>query len=155
MYFFKTVLLNSHPVIRQTQYIEKMTKVGPTKTVSFVTLAAIFPGLVHGQTSHVVNIHHSFNSFFYTSRQRRDKLFIVMMSKEGSTKVMKFMTQRARILAYFFKNLLYYRAQVRQIMFIVMVTKKGSIKICSNMNVRVALGSGHFDKCEMLKCGNI
>ena len=46
-------------LLRQTQYIEIMTREGATKTVHFVTPAmSLVP--VRGHTSHVLNFHHSF-----------------------------------------------------------------------------------------------
>ena len=65
------------------------------------------------------------------------------MTKKGSTKIINFMTPRARVLVlgcshmshivkvyYFFKNLLLYsQAYIRQTKYIVMMTKEGSNKL--------------------------
>ena len=71
------------------------------------------------------------------------------MTKEGSTKIVYFMTPRARVLAlgcgrishivkmhYFFKNLLLYsQAWIRQTKYIVMMTIEGSNKIVTFMTL--------------------
>ena len=66
-----------------------------------------------------------------------------MITKEGSTKIVNFMTPRAGVLMlgrghfnpvvkmhYFFKNLLLYsQAEIRQTNYVVMMTKEGFTKI--------------------------
>ena len=69
-----------------------------------------------------------------------------MMIKEGSTKMVNFMTPRAKILVlgrghvshmvkmqYFFRNLLYSLVWIRQTKYIVMMIKEGSIKMVNFM----------------------
>ena len=84
-----------------------------------------------------------------------------MMTKEGCTKIVNFMTLRAGVLVqgrghisyivkmhYFLKNLLLYsQAQIRQTDSIVMMSKKGSTKIVNFMTPRtgiLVLGCGHI-----------
>ena len=83
------------------------------------------------------------------------------MTKEGSTKIVNFMTSRAGVLLlgcdhishivkmhYFFKNLLLYsHAYIRQTKYIVVMTKEGSTKIVNFMTP----GAGAF----VLGCGHI
>ena len=87
---------------------------------------------------------------------------ILMMSKEGSTKVENFITPGAGVLVlrsgqishlvkghYFFKNLLYSYAQIIQTQYIVMMTKEGSNQIVTFMTYGpgtgvLLLGHGHI-----------
>ena len=61
---FTNFLITFSSLLRQTQYIEMMTREGPTKTVDFVTPGAMFLVPVRGHTSHVLKIHHFFHSLF-------------------------------------------------------------------------------------------
>ena len=84
-----------------------------------------------------------------------------MMNKEGSTKIVTFMTPRAEVLVlgcghishivkmhYFFKSLLIYsHAYIRKTKFIVLMTKEGSTKIVNYMTP----GAGIF----VLRCGHM
>ena len=84
-----------------------------------------------------------------------------MMTKEGSIKIVNFITPGAGVLVqghshishivkmnYFFKNLLLYsQALIRQTKYIVMMTKEGSTKIVNFMTPGVGvlmLGRGHM-----------
>ena len=71
--------------------------------------------------------------YLYSRIRIRQTMYTVMMTKEGSTKIVNFMPPGAGVLVlghghishivkmhYFFKNLLYSRAWIRQKMFIVM-----------------------------------
>ena len=79
--------------------------------------------LGRGHISHLVKIHYFLkNLLFYSQAQiRQTEDYIVMMTKEGSTKIVNFMTPGAELLAlgrdhisyivkmhYFFENLLLY-----------------------------------------------
>ena len=78
------------------------------------------------------------------------------MTKEGSTKIVNFMTPNSRALVcghhivkmhYFFKNLRYSQAQIRQTMYIVMMIKEGSTKFVTFMTPGagvLVLGHGHI-----------
>ena len=80
-----------------------------------------------------------------------------MMTKEGSIKIIIFMTPRAGVLVlgrghisrevkmhYFFKNLLLYsQALIRQTKYVVMMTKEESTKIVNFMTPRAGVGRGH------------
>ena len=84
-----------------------------------------------------------------------------MMNKEGSTKIVNFMTPGEGVLVlgrghisnsvkmhYFFKNLLLNsRALIRQTKYVVMMTKEGSTKIVNFMTTGagvLVLGCGHI-----------
>ena len=82
-----------------------------------------------------------------------------MITKEGSTKILTFMTPGARVhvlgcghishimyMHYFYKNLLLYsHAYIRQYKYIVMMTKEGSIVTFMTPGAGVrALGCGHI-----------
>ena len=83
-----------------------------------------------------------------------------MMTKEGSTKIVTFMTPGSEVLVlgcghishivkmhYFFKNRQYSQTWIRQTNHIVMMTKKGSTKIVTFMipgSGVLVLGRGHI-----------
>ena len=123
-----------------------MTKEGSTKIVNFMTTGQGF--LCQGVASHIVKMHYFFkNLLLYSQAQIRQTKYIVMMTKEGSTKLVNFMTPGAEVLVlgcghvshlvkihYFFKNLLLYsQAQITQSKYIVMTAKQGSTKIVTIM----------------------
>ena len=85
------------------------------------------------------------------------------MTKEGSPKIVNFMSPGAGVLVlgcghlshmvkmhYFFKNLhLYSQAYIRQTKYIVLINKEGSTKIVTFMTPGagvLVLGCGHFDQ---------
>ena len=122
MYFFKNLLLYSGAWFRQTKYIVIMTKEGSTKIVNFMTPRAGVLVLGCGHISHIVKMHYflknlHLNSHAYIGQTR----YIVVMTKEGSTKIVNFMIPVAGVLVQgrghtghivkthnFFKNLLLY-----------------------------------------------
>ena len=83
-----------------------------------------------------------------------------MMTKEGSTKIVTFMTPGSEVLVlgcshishivkmhYFFKNRQYFQTWIRQTNHIIMMTKKGSTKIVTFMipgSGILVLGRGHI-----------
>ena len=79
-----------------------MTKKGSTKIVNFTTPGAVVLVLRCGHISYIVKIPYFFKNFLLYSqaqiRQIEGIVMIVMMSKEGSTKIVNFMTPRTRIL---------------------------------------------------------
>ena len=96
-----------------------ITNWGSTKNV-FRTPGARVLMLGCGLISHIVKMHFFIN-FLFTPRHRSDKLNIVMMTKEGFTKIVNFMTPGAGVLVLerghishivklhcFFNNLLLY-----------------------------------------------
>ena len=99
-----------------------MTKGGSAKSVNFMTPGAGVLVLGCGQISHTVKVHYFFkNLLLYSHAYFRQTKYIVTMTKEGSTKIVNFMTPRGGILVlgrgqishivkmhYFFKNLLLY-----------------------------------------------
>ena len=98
-----------------------MTKEGSTK-ITFMTLGAGVLALGCGHLSHIVKMHYVLkNLLLYSGAWFRKTKYIVMMTKERSTKIVNFMTPWAGVLAlgcghishivkihYFFKNLLLY-----------------------------------------------
>ena len=69
-----------------------MTKDGSTKIVNFMTPGAGVLVLVCGHTSNIVKINYFFKRSFSLLSQalNRQTKYIVMMTKEGSTKIVNF-----------------------------------------------------------------
>ena len=120
-YIFKNLLLYSQTTDRQSKYklVVMVTKELSTKIVNFMTPGVGFLVLRCGHVSYIVKIHHFFKNLLYSQAQIRQTEGIVMMSKEGSTKIVKLITPRAGVLVlgpdhishivkmhYLFKNLL-------------------------------------------------
>ena len=57
MYIVKNILLYSKALIRQSNYIEILSKEGPTKVVNFMTPGAWVLVLWRGHISHIVKMH--------------------------------------------------------------------------------------------------
>ena len=73
-----------------------MTKEGSTKTVIFMTPRAWVLVLGCGHISHIVKMHYFFkNLLFDPFAYIRQTMYIVLMTKEGSTKIVNFMTPGA------------------------------------------------------------
>ena len=122
MYFLKNLLLYSQALIRQTKYVVMMTKEWSTKIVNFMTPGVGVLMLVRVHLSHRVKMHYFFkNLLLYSQAYIRQTKYIVMMTKEESTKIVNFMTPgtwalligRGHIshiekMHYSFKNLLLY-----------------------------------------------
>ena len=103
-----------------------MTKEKSTKIVNFMNPGAGGFVLGRGHISHtcIVKMHHFFkNLLLYSQAYIRQTNYVVMITKEGSTKIVNFMTPGAGVLVqghghishvvkmhYFFKNLLYTQA---------------------------------------------
>ena len=99
-----------------------MTKEGSTKIVNFMTSRAGVLVLGCGHIIHIVKIHYFFkNLILYSHAYIGQTKYIVMMTKEVSTKIVNFMTPGEEVIAlgcghishilkiyYFFKNLLLY-----------------------------------------------
>ena len=76
-----------------------LTKEGSTKIVNFMTLGAGVLVLGCGHISHLMKIHYFFtNLLLYSGAWFRQTKCIVMMTKEGSTKIVNFMTPGAGVL---------------------------------------------------------
>ena len=108
-----------------------MTKEGLTIIVNFMTLGGGSCARVR-PNKHIVKLHYFFKNLVYSGAWFRQtiNLYIVMMTKEWSTKMVNFMTPGVGVLVlrcgpisyivkihvhYFFKNfLLYSQAQIRQ-----------------------------------------
>ena len=93
-----------------------MTKEGSTKIVNFTTPGAGVLVLGCGHLSHIVKMHYFFkNLLLYSQAYIRQTKYIVLINKEGSTKIVTFTTPGAGVLVlgcghivkmhYFFKNL--------------------------------------------------
>ena len=95
-----------------------MTKEGSIKIVNFMTPGAGVLALGCGHISHIVKMHYFFkNLLLYSGTWFRQTKCIVIMTKEGSTKIVNFMTPGTGVLVlgrgnishivkmhYFFKN---------------------------------------------------
>ena len=68
-----------------------MTKEGSNKIVNFITPRAGVFVLGCGQISHIVKMHYFFKNILYSHAFIRQTKYIVMMTKEGSTKILNFM----------------------------------------------------------------
>ena len=87
------------------------------------------------------------NLLLYSQALIRQTKYVVMMTKEGSTKIVNFMTPGVGVVVlrrghishimnmhYFFNNILIYsRTSIRQIKNTVMMTKEGSTKFVNNL----------------------
>ena len=97
-----------------------MTKEGSTKIVTFMSPDAGVLVLGCGHLSHIVKMHYFFKNLLLLSEAYiRQTKYIVLINKEGSTKIVTFITPGAGVLVlgcghisyivkmhYFFKNLL-------------------------------------------------
>ena len=114
-----------------------MTTERSTKIVNFMTTGTGVLVLGRTHISHIVKIHYFFkNLFLYSQAQIRQTKYIIM-TNEGSTIILNFMTPGAGILVlgrghinhilkmhYFYKNrFLYSQAQIRQTKYVVMMNK--------------------------------
>ena len=98
MYFLKNLLLYSGAWFRQTKCIVMMTKEGSTKIVTFMTPGAGVLVLRCGHISHIVKMHYFFKNLLYSQLKIRQTMYIVLITMEGSTKIVNFMTPRAGVL---------------------------------------------------------
>ena len=73
-----------------------MTKEGSTKIVTFMTSGDGVLVLGCGHISHIVKMHYFINNRLIFSRHRSDDIYIGMVTKEGSTKIVNFLTQESR-----------------------------------------------------------
>ena len=97
-YFFKNLLLYSQAKIRQTKYVEMMTTERSTKILNFMTPGVGVLVLGRGHISNIVKMHYFFkNRLLYSQAYIRQTKYVVMMTKEGSTKIVNFMTPGAGV----------------------------------------------------------
>ena len=91
-YFFKNLLLDSQALIRQTKYVVMMTKEGSAKSLNFMTLGAGVLVLGCGHIRCIVKMHYFCKKSFSLLSQAliRQTKYIVMMTKEGSAKIVNF-----------------------------------------------------------------
>ena len=76
-----------------------MTEEGSTKIVNFMTLGLEVLVLRCRHINYIVKIHYFFkNLFLYSHAQIKQTEGIVIMSKEGSTKIVNFITPGQRFL---------------------------------------------------------
>ena len=70
-----------------------ITKEGSTKIVNFTTPGAVAFVLGCGHISHIVKMHYFFkNLLLYSHAWIKQTKYIEMMTKEGSTKIVNFIT---------------------------------------------------------------
>ena len=121
IYFFKILLFYSGAWSIQSNCIVMMTKEGSIKIVNFMTPGAGVLVLGRGHISHIMKCIISLKTSFLLPGIDQKTKYLVMMTKEGSTYIVNFMTPGAGVLAlgrghishimkmhYFFKNLLLY-----------------------------------------------
>ena len=92
-----------------------LTKEGSTKIVNCMTAGAGGLVLGCGYISYIVKMVYFFNNLLlYSQAEIRQTKYVVMMTKEGSTKIINFMTPGAYNqivkMHYFFNNPLYCQA---------------------------------------------
>ena len=76
-----------------------MTKEESTKIVNFMTPGAGVLVLGRGHIRHIVKMHYFFkNLLLYSQALTRQTKYTAMMTKEGSTKIVNFMTPGAGVL---------------------------------------------------------
>ena len=76
-----------------------MTKEGSTEIVNFMSPGAGVLVLGCGHLSHIVKMHYFFkNLHLYSQAYIRQTKYIVLINKEGSTKIVTFMTPGAWVL---------------------------------------------------------
>ena len=101
-YFFKNLPLYFHAYIRQTKYIVMMTKERFNKIVNFMTPRTGVLVLGCGHICHIVKIHYYKIMYkillLYFQLEIIQTMYIVLMTKEGSTKIVNFMTPGAGVL---------------------------------------------------------
>ena len=98
MYFFKNLLLYSRELFQQTKYIVMVTKEGSIKIVNFMTPKAGVLVVGRGHLSHIVKMHYfSKNRLLYSLAQIRHTRCIVMIAKEGSSRIVNFMIRMAGV----------------------------------------------------------
>ena len=122
MYFLKNLLLYSQALSRQTKYLVMMSKEGSTKIVNFMTPGAGVLVLGRSHINHIMKMHYFFKNLqLYSQAYIRKTKYLVVMTKEGSTNIINFMTPVAGVFVlgcghishivkmhYFLKNLLLY-----------------------------------------------
>ena len=98
-YFLKYFLIISQAKIKQTKYIVMMTKEGYTKIVNVMIPGTGVFMLGCGHISHIVKMHYFFKNLLFNSQALiRQTKYVVMMTKEGSIKIVNFQTCRAGVL---------------------------------------------------------
>ena len=93
-YVIKSLLLYSKAQIRQTEGKVMMSQEGSTKIVNFINPRAEILVLGCGHESVLLKIHYFLNCFSLLPGTDQQAEVIVMMTHEGSTKIVNFMTPR-------------------------------------------------------------
>ena len=93
-------------MIRQTESMVMLTNENSTKIVNFIAPGAGILVLRHG---HIVYMQYFSHFLVYTGARIRQIKYIVMMTNEGSTKVVNFMTHGARVLMLGHDHISHYR----------------------------------------------
>ena len=96
MYFFKNLLLYSGAWFIQTKCMVMMTEEFSTKFVNFMTpgVGVLVQG--SGHISHMVKMHYLFKNLLFTQASIKQTVSIVMMTKEGFTKIVNSMNPGTR-----------------------------------------------------------
>ena len=69
-----------------------MTKESSTKIITFMTPVARILVLGFGHISHIMKMHYFFRKLLYSQAEIRQNKYKVMMTKEGPTNIVNFMT---------------------------------------------------------------
>ena len=97
-YFSKNLVPYFWAWVRQTKCIVMMTKERSTKIVNFMTPVEGVLVLGRGHISHRVKMHYFFKNLLYSQALIRQTKYVVMMTKERSTKIINVMTTGAGVL---------------------------------------------------------
>ena len=115
------------------------TKVGSTKIVNFITPRTGFFVLGRFIISQIVKMQSFFKSYSLLPGIGRQIKYVVMITKEGFTKIVNFMTPAAGVLIL--------QGLYLKFKYVVMMTMEGSSKIVNFMTPRtgvLVLGLGHI-----------
>ena len=96
-YFYEN-LLYPGAWFRQTKCVVMMTREGSTNIVNIMTPEVGVLVLSCGHISYTVKLNYFYENLLYTQAQIRHAEGIVMISKEGSSKIVNFITPRVGIL---------------------------------------------------------
>ena len=94
MFVLKNLFLYCKVWFRQTKYRVMMTKKGFSKILNFITTGAGTFVLGNGPVSHLVKMFF-FLKILFNTRYRSDKVRLVMITKDGSSKIENFVTPAA------------------------------------------------------------
>ena len=98
LYFLENLLLYFGAWFRQTKCALIMIMEGSNNVLNSMTPRAGVLVLGRGRISHIVKMHHFYKYIYFSIHRHGQSMFRVMMTNEGSTKNIKFMTPGAEVL---------------------------------------------------------